>query len=63
MISTYGKDVLNFYSILPESFLTRPAELYAGDQDWGDTRLRDRRNVPEQITASLLSSEAGSVGL
>ena len=47
MISTYGNDVMNFYAILPESFLTRPAELFAGEQDWGDIRLRDRRNIPE----------------
>ena len=63
MISTYGSDVLNFYANIPEIFLTRPAELFSGEQDWGDIRLRDRRNVPKQKAVSLLDVEAGSVGL
>ena len=63
MISTYGNDVMNFYSILPESFLTRPMEIFAGEQNWGDIRLRVRRNIPEQKPVSLLSAEAGAVGL
>lgn len=47
LVSSYGNDVMNFYSILPGEFLNRPKELFEGEQDWGKTRLKDKRNVPK----------------